>query len=54
MRSYGLAARTLADFIESRAVEGVPQLAEQIIREGHAFERSTRLELTMQRSKERQ
>jgi hypothetical protein len=49
MRSYGLAARKpLADFIESRAVEDVAQLAEQIVREGHAFERRTCLELAMQ------
>jgi hypothetical protein len=49
MRSYGLAARKpLPDFNESRAVEGVAQLAEQVVRKGHALERGTRLELAMQ------
>src|SRR5580700_448557 len=48
-RPYGLAARKpLPNFIESGAVERVAQLAEQIVRERHAFEGRARLELAMQ------
>jgi hypothetical protein len=38
----------LPDFIKSRAVQGVARLAEQVVREGHALEGRTRLELAMQ------
>jgi hypothetical protein len=49
MRSYGPARRQpLPDFIKSRAVQRVAQLAEQVVREGHAFEGRTRLKLAMQ------
>jgi hypothetical protein len=49
MRAHGLAGRKpLPEFIQSGPVEGVAQLAEQVIREGHAFEGGTRFELAMQ------
>jgi cytosine/creatinine deaminase len=49
MWPHGLPARKpFSHFIESRAVEDVAQLAEQVIRKRHAFKRRTRLELAMQ------
>ena len=49
MRLHGLAARKpFANFIESRAVEHMAQLAQQVIRKRHAFQRCTRLQLPMQ------
>jgi hypothetical protein len=49
MRPYGLASgEAFAHFIKGWAVERVAQLAEQVIGEGHAFQRRTRLEFAMQ------
>jgi hypothetical protein len=49
MRPYRLTIRKpLSDFIESRAVDDIAQLAEQVVREGDTFESLARLELAMQ------
>jgi len=49
MRPHGVAARkSLPDFIESGAVESLPQFAKQIVRERHSFQRRSRLELPVQ------
>jgi creatinine deaminase len=49
MRPLGPAPRKpFLHFIEGGAVEGVAQLAQQVIGKGHAFQRRTRLELAMQ------
>src|SRR5579862_7014090 len=49
MRPHGLAPRKpLPDFTQTRAVEGMSQLAEQVVREGHTFQRRTRFEFAMQ------
>jgi hypothetical protein len=48
-RPHGLAAgKPLPDFIKSRPANGVAQLAEQVVRERHAFEHRSRFELAMQ------
>jgi hypothetical protein len=41
------ARETSPDFLESRAVKGMPQLAEQVFGKRHAFQRGTRFQLAM-------
>jgi hypothetical protein len=41
-------SKAASEFHPGGAVRGVAQLAEQVVRKGHAFERRTRLELAMQ------